>query len=143
MTTELVGIPAICATGLWPEVSLLLKPAVEEAGEMSLDYVLSQVLTGAMQLWVAQDTETGMIKAAGITTLVVYPERKSVRILHLGGADLPAWKDHIEWIGTWGLAHGAVSVEAYCRPGITKAMKAFGFQKRFDVIELDLRRRLQ
>lgn len=143
MKTELVAVPSTHVAFVWLEVAPLLSPAIEAANEMTIDFVYEQLLERNLQLWVACSRETGLIVAALTTEIVVYQKRKAVRLMHVGGDDFPTWKDHLDWIGTWGLAQGATTIEAYCRPGVRKMLEENGFRKTMEVIECDLKRRLQ
>jgi len=142
MKTELHGVPAEFVESVWFDVAPLLQMAIDQAGETDLERTLARLKSRDQQLWVAVNEDNDAIVAALTTEVVSYDLRKIVRLVHLGGCDLPEIARHLEWIGEWALAHGATRIEAYCRPGVTRTLAANGFRKRLDVIEWDLRRKL-
>ena len=142
----LLGIPADTIGAFWEEVAPMLAEAVRRGDEMSLQDVLNKLLETEMQLWLVLEKPTGKVIAAATTTIVIYPMKKVVRIVHIGGMpgkSILDMDEHLEWIGKWGIMQGATRLEAYCRPGVLRKVAGKGFRKKFEVIELDLRMRMQ
>lgn len=103
---------------MWPAVARLLAPAVEATnGCYEIGDVLGELKTGRQQLWV--DWEEGQkINAAMTTAIGVYPRKKSLRVIFIGGSKmrkwLPEFRDLIEKNAR---SNGATMIEGFFREG--------------------------
>ena len=119
----------------------LLRKALKHAnGELTEYHIYRFVQAGLMQLWVGY--ERGEVAAVMVTEIADYPLKRVVRVLALAGKTAP-FEDTFERIKLWAAENGAVELEAYCRPAVTRLIRRWGFFKLRDQVCLDLRRKLQ
>ena len=88
---------------VWPKVADTLKPAVERFDGYSMNDILQQIKARAWQLWLAADDDNE-IHACCVTTINVYPQKKTCMLLYLAGKDIANWehlsRDGDQWQAT-------------------------------------------
>lgn len=123
------------------DVRDLLEKAIEYIEhEMTLMDMLVAIQREVFQLWLGYQEE--QVVSVMVTELVQYPKKKVCRIVALAGSTRQ-FASTFEVIKSWAAANGAVELEAFCRPAITRLARCYGFFKKRDQIALDLRRYLQ
>lgn len=141
MTVGLIGIQASDAVAYWPVIKPFVQRALNEGrGELTADDVIRLVTDRSAQLWVIMLGEQPRVVGVMVTELVTYPSGKSVcRVILLSGEVMDEWGGSVtEQLGDWARAKGAISLEAYTRPGMVKKMKANGWSETYRVIEKGL-----
>ena len=89
-----------------PEIWVLCKDYVEMGNnksyeEMNLDDIYEKLLNAEMQLWVIFDEDSN-IQSVLTTEIVIYPRKKTCRIVTLGGKGLDDWCEEVlETIEQW------------------------------------------
>jgi len=113
---------------------------IEELLEMGLEYlepyedvnsVMQEIFGGFRQFWIIDDVGVGPVLGM-LTHIAHYSRRKTLVITWMGGVKLPE-KDEIDHIllglEYFAIKQGAVELEAKCRPGVGRFLKAFGFKQ--------------
>ena len=135
--------------------AVFYQAAIRELLEMGLEYlepyedidsIMEEILAGVRQFWIIEDATAGPILGM-LTHISQYSRRKTVTIVWIGGVRLPE-KDEIDHVllglEYFAMKQGAMELEAKCRPGVARYLKAFGFKQEAVYIRkpLDLKRTL-
>lgn len=132
---------------VWPHAKELIEKAlnIQENLEHSIEEIEKSLYEKKMQLWVAYYTPvtvgTGIIAAAGITTVKSYANAEHCILLYLGGAD-GLWFD-------WGAMLHSMRDWAkdvakcdhfliYGRKGWERTVKSLGFKHYYTALIMDL-----
>jgi hypothetical protein len=121
-------------------LELLEESARYSNGELTAVDLLDGVFRKVYQLWLGY--AGGRVASVMVTELLQYPRKKVCVILAIAG-ETKRFANTFEVIKQWAAMNGAVELEAYCRPAITRLARRYGFFKKRDQISLDLRRYLQ
>lgn len=119
---------------------LIAKALKYADGELTVWDVKKLVQEGLMQLWIGYDGDEA--ETVMVTEISLFPAKKVVRVVALAGRIAPylhVW----ELVKEWAVMNGAVEIEAWCRPAMTRLLRRYGFTKRYEVVRCDLRRYLQ
>ena len=111
-------------------------------GEMVVPPVISnttqQLINRDMQLWIIQD-EYAEILAALTTEIMIYPKKKTCRIVTLGGTELDEWVEGLlQVIETWAIDNGCEAMETACRKGFIKKIKKYGYEHTYTILGKEL-----
>lgn len=118
----------------WPTVAPMLQPCIEMLnGEFNLDDVWLRLHSCDWQLWVVVEGSISKFYGAVVTEVILYPRKKVLRILLLGGEEFAKWLDLFKYIEDWAVGQGCSGAEAWCRPGMSKHMKTLGFVPKLTV----------
>lgn len=118
---RLVGIQVPEIREIWPIALEHLGPAIELTyGRHSPETVLSSLLDGNMQLWLAV---TDRPIAAAITQVNIWPTgMKTCRIMFVGGTEMNRWTYMMEIIGEWAITRNCRYLEVGGRSGWEKVL---------------------
>ena len=109
---------------VWPHVERLLSPAIDQSGgRYTIDATRHAISTGEMQLWVAH--EDSQIYAAMTSSVVVYPAKKMLAVIHCGGRMMGLWLPTMSSVEAWAKSHGCEGVEIVGRAGWAKALPGY------------------
>ncbi len=106
--------------------------------EMTVEDIYDKLLETEMQLWLVYDENSKVISC--LTTEVInYPQRRTCRIVTLGGRDLDTWVDKfLDVLEEWAFAAACDSMETACRKGFIKKLKKFGYEHTYTVLGKEL-----
>ena len=109
---------------VWPHVESLLAPAIDQSGgRYTIDTTKHAISTGEMQLWVAH--EDSEIYAAMTSSVVVYPAKKMLAVVHCGGRMMGLWLPTMNAVEQWSREQGCEGVEIIGRAGWAKALPGY------------------
>ena len=124
---------------VWPHIVEHLERAVAFSdGEIETEDFLPFLLNEEMQLWVA--VGGGECVAAMVTQIIVYPRKKILRVIAIGGRDMKIWMQHIDMLENYALAMGCTELEAWTKRGFLRVLK--DWKMSHIVIKKDLKGRL-
>lgn len=104
-------------------------------GECPAVDLVSDVLSGARQCWVAQD---GDIWACALTKALI-GRIGVVELTHCNGRERERWQEQLmAEIERWARHIGANRLRVICRPGHTRFLKEIKFRETHRVLERDL-----
>lgn len=87
---EILYTPISLVDGIWPVVNVHIESALKHsAGEYSLEDILSLIKSEKMQLWCIGNGEK--IIAAYTTQVRIYPQKKALLVVTLGGKGFFKW----------------------------------------------------
>lgn len=123
----------------WPVVAPMLAPCVELLdGTYEMIDLYAHLLVGRWHLWVITEYPDKVMGAV-VVELIDYPRKRVMRVNLLGGKDFAKWIDLFRFIEDWAVGQRCVGVEAWCRPGMSKHMRALDFIPQSTVYTKDLR----
>lgn len=121
---------------VWKHAAPLLQRAIERSSkEMDIDDVLEFIKSGRFHLWIAHD-ENRNITGACTIELQKHPKKVVAMIVQMGGEE--GCFTVLEDIKAWARFHGADSIMLWGRKGWERALKDFGIQYRYSVMEVPL-----
>lgn len=97
--------------------------------------ILKELMNGRMNLWVAEDSEDGVVRGLAITEIVQYPRMKVCKVLCCTGSKMMDWVHYLLEIEFWAKKNGCRSIEPVCRLGWTKTLKKMGYEPRHMLME--------
>lgn len=116
----------------------LLQKALKYAdGELTVWDIKRLIGKGLMQLWLG--VQQGEVETVMVTEIADYPAKRIVRVVALAGRISP-YLHVFEMIKEWAVVNGAVELEAWCRPAMSRLLRRYGFSKRHEIVRCDLRR---
>ena len=123
---------------VWDSAKELLQESLQHSnGEISLEQLRRYVHLEEVQLFLG--IEDGKVELVIATELVQYPQYKVVRILQVAGKFSKYVETHFGYFVSWAVANGAISIESYSRPEVTRFLKRFRSQKIYDVCRISLK----
>lgn len=131
-------IPTEQVENVWPLADSYIKRAVEHGGPLvTLEDVRDGVFSGRTQLWLVWDDSreaADRCRAAIVTDKV----RDVCLIRSLGGEGMDEWLHLIGRLEDWARSVGCKSLIVDGRPGWEKALKSFGYERRWVVLNKEL-----
>ena len=125
---------------VWEEVvPLLARVAPHTEGELEPDDYIEPLTHGDMQLWVV--VENKHVKAALVTQIVPYPQKKVLRLISLAGEDFQEIKDFLEMVEVFALKNECSALEMWGRKGWKKLLS--DWKDSYIVYTKDLKTRMQ
>ena len=128
---------------VWDEVVPLISAALEYSeGEVIPEDLVKPIKIGKMQLWVAM--LEGSVIAAMITEIVVYPRKRTLRVITIAGKDgrgMNKWYGFLPLVEGFAISNNCSSLEAWTRKGMAK--KLTDWEHKYMVITKDLKSRMQ
>ncbi len=123
---------------VWPQVSCFLADALKKAqGEFTVEDLFRKVVHCKAYLWAISDGE-GFV-GAGMTEIVDYPQKATVRILALGGTRLEEWLDEaLAAVEAYAKSQNIFTLEASVRIGLVKKLRAKGFRPVYVTVNKNL-----
>lgn len=125
------------APAIWPEVSDYVTRALRlTLGQINADTVLEKIKTQDMQLWVIAESA---ILGAMVTEILIYPNRKILRVVTLGGEGWDNWGSEIvETLDSYAKYVGATGIEFVGRKGWSKKLAQHGYSTRCAYFQKEL-----
>ena len=125
---------------IWEEVAPLLDRVKEHTeGELETDDFLEPLTHGDMQLWIS--TDGGVMHSAMITQIVIYPQKKVLRIISLAGSDFKKLYDFKDMVESFAIKTGCSSLELWGRKGWKRLLS--DWESNYIVYTKDLKHRMQ
>lgn len=122
MDAELNAIQADRVHECWRFIEPMIGKSCDRSrGQVTLDKVYSDLLTGDAVLWIAHRDSQPV--AAGITAIEERSDGKCCCIRHMGGGDMQSWIGHIETIKEFARFNGCNRVEFEGRHGWKRVVK--------------------
>lgn len=114
-----------------------IQSALEHGGgELNSDDIMRLCCERDMQLWVV--TREGVAVGAATTEVIVYPNKKRIRIVTLGGSEFEKWATLLDGILIgWAKENEAVGSEVFVRKGFTKKLSDLGYKERYIAMSKD------
>lgn len=144
------GTPGLYPRVLVPDEVLYywndMEPFIERCARVSegmleakatQDMLLAGVATAFMTL-----NDVGLV-ALFIARIVDYPTYRSARVISASGNDLKGAMKFFFLLENWAFEQGATQIEGWCRPGMVRLLRRFGFDKKLSLVTLSLKRNLQ
>ena len=123
---------------VWPHVKdHIARSSARAEGELTPDDFLEFLVTGQMHLWVA--IENKAIIAAMVTQVIVYPQKRVLRIVAIGGEGMERWWQFFPLLENFAVSLGCSSLEAWGRKGWTKILK--DWKSSYIVYTYDLKKK--
>lgn len=135
---EVSMVPAEYVDTCWNKIEPFMEKAVEYTyGRYTLNNIYDMAKEGDHQLWVAYDGND--FKAAVLTNLMNYPNRRVLCMGFCGGVELSEWKDPmLSLLRRYAKDMGCDSIEAFGRPGWANVFKNDGYQAKWITFELSI-----
>lgn len=129
-------IPKEVVDQVWGDVTGFIEGAADyTGGRYTVDDAYSMVMNHDFLLWATFD-KTG-IKGAAVTNFILYPRKKVLHIMFLGGEGGMDWKDkYLKTMQFFAFDNQCDSIEASGRPGWAKILKHDGFTPLWQTFEL-------
>ena len=125
---------------IWEEVAPLLERVKEHSeGEAEPDDFLEPLTHGDMQLWIASDG--GVMHSAMITQIVVYPQKKILRVISIAGSDFKRLYEFNDMVESFAIKTGCSGMELWGRKGWKKLLP--DWESNYIVYSKDLKHRIQ
>ena len=136
MTFELFAVLPDELAATWPFIADRIERACAASGaEMSGVHVHQRIADGEMQCYVI--VRGAEIRAVVVTEVNVYPLKKMIRIVLMQGDGMRDWIDTLrDCLQAWQMQIGADGIEAECRPGFARALKATGAKVKRVVMQI-------
>lgn len=134
-----IGIPSHKINDIWAIVS----PLIEVVTKRTHDCYVPEDIKGfcesqAMQLWIALDGND--IKGVVTTEIIVYPRRKILRVVTVGGEGFDAWGEELSnTLDKYAAYVGCDGLEAIGRKGWIKKLSLLGYEPTHVTYVKDLR----
>jgi hypothetical protein len=119
---ELICVDPARAAEIWPVVSPLIRPALENT-LTDFDTVASDVIAGRSLLWLVWDGSK--LDAAVVTSISISNGRKFCTIVACGGRGLSNWKVLIGKLEQFAKAEGCRSIVIMGRRGWAREFPAY------------------
>ena len=125
---------------IWEEVAPLLNRVKEHSeGEAEPDDFLEPLTHGHMQLWIA--TEDKQMHSAMITQIIVYPQKKVLRVISIAGSDFKRLYEFNDMVEAFAIKTGCSGMELWGRRGWKKLLP--DWESNYIVYSKDLKHRMQ
>ena len=106
---------------IWPNVEPHLERiGPHSEGELTPEDFRTHLESAEMQLWLAIHDK--VVLAAMITQIIVYPRKRTVRIIAIGGDDMKRWLHYLPLVEDWGFEMGCTYLELWGRKGWKKVL---------------------
>ena len=123
---------------VWPHVKdHIARSAARAEGELTPDDFFAFLVDGQMHLWVAIENKN--IIAAMVTQVIVYPRKKVLRIVAIGGEGMERWWQFFPTLEDFAMSLDCTSLEAWGRKGWTKILK--DWKSSYIVYTYDLKKK--
>ena len=125
---------------IWEEVAPLLNRVKEHSeGEAEPDDFLEPLTHGHMQLWIA--TEDKQMHSAMITQIIVYPQKKVLRVISIAGSDFRRLYEFNDMVESFAIKTGCSGMELWGRRGWKTLLP--DWESNYIVYSKDLKHRMQ
>lgn len=120
----ILPVPFYSVDPVWDRVARVLQPAVDRYDGYTMNEVKAMIKSRRWQLWLAVD-ENNKIHAAGVTTINVYPQKKTCLILYVAGEEMKNWLHLMRDIESWAGQNGCKDLELRGRRGWSRVFADF------------------
>ena len=125
---------------IWEQVAPLLDRAKEHSeGEAEPDDFLEPLTHGDMQLWIF--TEESSLHSAMITQIIVYPQKKILRVISIAGSEFEKLRQFNDVVELFAIKTGCTGLELWGRKGWKKLLP--DWESNYIVYTKDLKHRMQ
>lgn len=118
------GIPAEQILYVWEQVAPLIKRALDQGSNYTLDQILEGLIHKDMQLWVYTGKK---IHAALVTTIQNRGPIRWCLFLAAGGTRMSEWIHHLPSIESWAREQGCHEMRIYGRMGWVRQLREEGY----------------
>jgi hypothetical protein len=126
----------------WEELEVFIARSVEKSkGTITVAAIQESLLAGHATAFAT--ARNGKFEAVLVVRIVDYLHYRAARIIACAGKNLREAKPFAESFEAWALTQGAVEIEAFCRPAVSRLLRYFGYEIKFNLVSKDLRRKLQ
>lgn len=126
----------------WPELEPFIARACKASqGMMDVESVHKNLLDAYCVAF--STVYDGAITSVTVVRLVEYADHKVLRITACAGRDIAAAMKYLPLVEAWGFAQGADELEAWCRPGMVRLLRKYGWKTKFTAVSRNIRRTLQ
>ena len=137
---EVFYIPSDKAESIWPKIYPLLDKCHRYSnGELETQDFLNMIVEEDMHLYVSIVDE--VVIAAMLTEFVMYPRKKVMRIVAVGGRGMDKWMKFFPALEASALSVGCTGLEAWGRKGWERILK--DWDSTYRVYTKDIKHRLQ
>jgi hypothetical protein len=135
---EVSLVPAQYVDTCWSKVEGFVDKAAKYTyGRYTASNIYDMVKEDDYQLWVAFDGE--VFKAAVVTNIMVYPQKKMLGMQFCGGEDMSSWiNPMLALLKKFAKDMGCDGLESTARPGWAKIFKNDGYKANWVTFELPL-----
>ena len=125
---------------IWEQLAPLLDRVREHSeGETEPDDFLEPLTHGDMQLWIV--TEEGSLHSAMITQIIVYPQKKILRVISMAGSEFEKLRQFNNMVESFAIKTGCTGLELWGRKGWKKLLP--DWESNYIVYTKDLKHRMQ
>ena len=125
---------------IWEQVAPLLDRVKEHSeGEAEPDDFLEPLTHGDMQLWIF--TEESSLHSAMITQIIVYPQKKILRVISIAGSEFEKLRQFNDMVESFAIKTGCTGLELWGRKGWKKLLP--DWESNYIVYTKDLKHRMQ
>ena len=125
---------------IWEQVAPLLDRVKEHSeGEAEPDDFLEPLTHGDMQLWIF--TEESSLHSAMITQIIVYPQKKILRVISIAGSEFEKLRQFNDMVESFAIKTGCTGLELWGRKGWKKLLP--DWESNYIVYTKDLIHRMQ
>ena len=126
----------------WEALEPFMQRAVAAGrGEITVEVIYQMLVNQEALAFVT--LEGDKVEAMLVVRLIDYSTYRAARIIACSGRRLAEAMQFIDALEAWALTQGAVEIEAWCRPAMTRLVRRFGWQPKLAIVSRDLRRKLQ
>lgn len=121
---------------IWNAIEKIIEPACQRTrGRLETHHILQNLLEKTMQLWISIGYDK-KIEAAAVTEIVIYPGKRTCRIVLVAGKNFPRWAGSIVTIEKWAKKNRCSAVEMIARKGWTRILP--GYDKTHIYLEREI-----
>ena len=132
------SIPASLVDRFWQYAEPYVTRALDHtSGEFTPDDIRRFAKDNYIQLWLV--SEGNRVVAAVTTEVVVYPQRKHLRVITLAGSKAPEWTGQVDTIlAEWAKSQGCNALEAFVRKGYVPTLTKLNWVYKYATIVKEL-----
>jgi hypothetical protein len=123
---------------IWDNVIPLMELSQNGERELSIDDFFESLMEESMHLWIALEGKE--LLACMITQFATHPQKRSLRIIFLGGEGMDKWIDHMPMVEDFALMNGCTSLEVWGRKAWLRILK--DWECKYHIITKDLTARM-
>ena len=133
------GIPSSKIADVWEMCKEYIEMGNNKSQEeMDVEDIYEKLLTTDMQLWVVFN-EKQEIQSVLTTEIVLYPKKKTCRIVTLGGKEMDVWVEQfLNILEEWAIEKECEAIETACRKGFIKKLEKFGYEHAYTILGKEL-----
>jgi len=135
---EVLPVPSMVVREMWRHVAPLIDRSLSKGlGEITADDVMAALLAADMQLWLI--TKASRQVGAVVTEIVIFPRRKMLNIVAVGGEGAAGWLDAAEEaLADWAAEMECSGLLANARHGFAKIGKERGWKRVYTVMHREI-----